>query len=97
MTPDCTTNAGQRVGVRVDRAQPRTSARGDLRLYRLDCKVGKKNTRTKATGYGDGSRYCRKGALRIRTYGTKLNLRITWYAPATGDYAAYGKTKTYKT
>lgn len=98
MKPECESNADQPIGARIDSATPRLSQRGDLRYYRLYCQVGKKKTtKTKATGYGDGSRYCTSGSLNIRTYGTKLKLRITWYAPATGDYAAYRKTKTYKT
>lgn len=92
---DCVTVAGQLVGVRV-RAQQRLTARGDVTYYALFCQVSKrKNIATKATGYGDGSRYCARGKLKIRTFGYKLKLRITWFAPATGSYTAYNRTKAY--
>ncbi len=49
---------------------------------------------TIAAGYG---RARNKGALKIRTFGYKVKLTITWRAPATSTYAAYTKTKRYKT
>lgn len=68
--------------------------RGDTRTFTLLCKkTNGKTTKTTATGNA-GTRYCKKGALNIRTYGAKLNFRITWKAPATGDYAAYTKVKS---
>ncbi len=36
------------------------------------------------------------GTVKIRTYGYRLTLRITWSAPATGTYAAYKQTRTYR-
>ncbi len=39
----------------------------------------------------------KNGAVFIRTYGYRLKLRITWSAPATGTYAAYKQTRTYRT
>ena len=96
-TPGCVTNANQRVGVRV-RAAQRMTTRGDVIFYSLFCQVSKKKTTvTSATRYGDGSRYCKKGTLKIRTYGLRLRIRITWTAPATGTYTAYAYTKTYNT
>ena len=106
MAAGCVTNApptsggssvsrasGQVVGATVSARQ-----RGDLRYYSLFCKVSKsKTTKTSSTGYGNGSRYCKKGALMIRTYGAKLVIRVTWNAPRVGSYAAYQQTKTYKT
>lgn len=95
MLPNCDSNATQAIGVTVT---AKLLTRGDLRLYTLYCQVSKKKTtRTRSTGYGDGSRYCKKGALKIRTYGQHLRIRVTWAAPATSTYAAYTKTKTYKT
>ena len=96
MKPGCETSAGQRVGVRVSSVKPRTDSRGDQRYYSLVCKVGNKTVKTKSAGYGNGSRKCSKGALNIRTYGTKLKLKVTWNAPATDTYKAYKKTKTLK-
>ena len=93
MAAHCVTNAGQNVGVTVFAQQ-----RGDLRYYTLVCRVSaKRTTATRATGYGNGSRYCPKGTLQIRTYGWHLKLRVAWGAPATGIYTAYSKTGTYKT
>lgn len=72
--------------------------RGDIQYFTLFCKVpGKKATKTRNAGYGDGSRYCKTGALKIRTYGNKLRISVTWAAPATDSYAAYHKTQRYKT
>ena len=96
MKPTCETNSGQRVGVRVTSVRPRTDGRGDQRYYSLVCKVGSKTVKTKSAGYGNGSRYCSTGALNIRTYGTKLKLKVTWNAPATDTYKAYKKTKSFK-
>ncbi len=94
MKPGCRTNAGKIIGVRVNSATPR----GDQAYYSLYCQVSKnKTTKTSSTGYGDGSRYCKKGALRIRTYGYRLKLRISWFAPATGNYTTYKTSKTYLT
>ncbi|MEI6622756.1 MAG: hypothetical protein WCP28_12705 [Actinomycetes bacterium] len=91
MKNGCHTNAGQHVGVTFTARQ-----RGDLRFATLYCQVSR--TRTAATAAtGTGSRYCRAGALKIRTYGFKLMLRITWSAPATGTYNAYRTTGTYLT
>lgn len=91
MRPHCKTNAGHRVGVAVS-----AHRRGDLRNYRLFCQVSKKRTaKTRATRYGDGSRYCRGGSLKIRTYGYRLRLRITWFAPKTADLRAYQRSKKY--
>ncbi len=39
----------------------------------------------------------KNGAVKIRTYGYRLKLRITWSAPAIGTYAAYKQTRTYRT
>lgn len=90
LKPGCKSTAGKWIGV--------TAAgrlRGDLRLYTLFCTAGKR--KPVATGYGDGSRYCRKGALKIRTYGNPLRLRINWVAPATTEYSAYSLTRHYRT
>ena len=99
MKSNCVTNSGQRVGVRVDSAKPRgTSQRGDVAYYRLFCQVTKtKTAKTVSAGYGGGYRICKKGALKIRTFGTRLSLKITWYAPANRGYAAYKLTRTYRT
>ncbi len=91
LKPGCVTNAGQRIGVSAA-----GRLRGDIRLYELFC-AGTKNQRTVPTGYGDGSRYCRKGALSIRTFGNRMRLRLTWYATATDSYSAYRLTRNYTT
>lgn len=98
MAANCTTNAGQPVAVRVTGVTPRSlKTRGDYPYYNLYCKVSKsKTTATKSAGYGKGYRICKKGSLRIRTYGQPLKLRVTWYAPATTDYDAYKLSKKYK-
>ncbi|MGV1080420.1 MAG: InlB B-repeat-containing protein, partial [Candidatus Nanopelagicales bacterium] len=92
MKPGCVTNAGKTVGVKV-RANART--RGDWAYYRLYCKVGAHKAwavKQNASGV-----YCKKGALRIRTYGYKLRLQITWSAPANARYTAYKRIKNYRT
>ncbi|MEI8082587.1 MAG: serine protease [Actinomycetes bacterium] len=38
-----------------------------------------------------------RGAVILRTKGYPLRLRITWSAPATGNYAAYRLTRSYRT
>ncbi|MEI8082827.1 MAG: hypothetical protein WCI74_13390 [Actinomycetes bacterium] len=95
--PGCVTNAGQHVGVRVS-ATLRLALRGDLRYDSVFCRVSaRKLIPTTATGYGDGSRYCKRGALKIRTYGHRLRVRVIWSAPAIGNYLAYSEGKTYRT
>ncbi|MEI8083973.1 MAG: hypothetical protein WCI74_19215, partial [Actinomycetes bacterium] len=37
------------------------------------------------------------GAVFIKTFGYRLKLRITWSAPAVGNFAAYLLTRTYRT
>ncbi len=79
---------------------------GLKRLTRPHCRTnaGQKVT-TKVTGQlaprGDATlcKVIRKknGAVFIRTYGYRLKLTITWSAPATGTYAAYKQTRTYRT
>ena len=88
---DCKTTAGQVVGVGVSAA-----ARGDVTYYSLYCKKSNgKTAKTRSTGHGDGTRYCKSGALRIRTYGYKLRIRVKWTAPATATFAAYKKVKSF--
>lgn len=90
MKAGCTTNAGQRVGVRVNASQ-----RGDASYYSLRCKASSSKFR-KVTRSASGA-YCKSGALQIVTKGYKLRLRVTWSAPATYDYAPYSKVKVYRT
>ncbi len=99
MKSKCVTNSGQRVGVRVDSAKPRgASQRGDVAYYSLFCQVTKtKTAKTVSAGYGGGYRICKKGSLKIRTYGLRLNLKVSWYAPANHGYAAYKLTRAYRT
>ncbi len=47
-------------------------------------------------------RYCsiirrKNGAVFIRTYGYRLNVRVVWKAPATATESAYKVTRTYRT
>ena len=92
MKPKCVTNSGARIGVKASAQQ-----RGDIQTFALFCKTSNgKISKTKATGNA-GTRYCKKGALNIRTQGAKLRLRVTWKAPATGDFAAYAKVRNYRT
>ncbi len=93
MRPRCVTNVDQPVGVRVNTATPR----GDLTYYKLFCSYKSKTFKTRSAGYGGGYQLCRKGTLKIRTYGTPLRLKISWFAPATTYAAAYKATKTYRT
>lgn len=86
----CVTNADQRVGVTAT-----TRLRGDQQYYKLYCKVGSKAKKPKLTA--DGTAYCSKGTLRIRTYGTKLRISLTWSSPAVSGYQALEVKKTYKT
>lgn len=91
MKPGCTTTSGQRIGVSVS-----AKLRGDVRGYSLFCKrANKQPTATKRLA--NGTRYCASGALKIRTYGQKLTLRITWKAPETATYNAYQKSRGYRT
>ena len=92
----CATNAGQVVGTTVLSAKPRVGTRGDSRLFKLYCKVGSKHRKTSSSGYGAGSRYCTQGALRIRTYGTPLKVRIQWHAPATDEFTAFTTSRAFK-
>lgn len=39
----------------------------------------------------------KNGKVTIRTYGTRLDLRITYKAPATSDYLSFYKTRVYHT
>ncbi len=99
MAPGCETNTDQRIGVRVLNVQPLPGTRGDVRFYSLVCQTKKQAKRgafstPTNTGYGKA---CKKGLLKIRTFGQKLKLTVVWEAPATGTYAAYKKTRTYTT
>lgn len=89
----CKTNAGQRVGTRIEVK----SARGDIRSPRLVCKVGSTTRSTIATGYGDGSRSCTKGRLVVRTYGSSFRIVVRWSAPAKKGFTSYKSTRTYRT
>ncbi|MEI8080721.1 MAG: right-handed parallel beta-helix repeat-containing protein [Actinomycetes bacterium] len=91
--PACKTNAGQTVGVSVA-AAPRSG----VRVYSLYCKKTNGTTSaTSATKYRNGSRYCKRGELRIRTYGKHLRIRVVWSAPARGDFTPYRMTRNYRT
>lgn len=92
MKPQCQTNANQRVGVKVSARQ-----RGDQKYYSLGCVTGKKSLRTTSTGYGDNSRFCKRGALVIRTHGAKIRLTVSWVAPETTGFAAFLQRVTYRT
>ena len=73
------------------------STRGDVSYFRLFCQgSGKSATATKSTGHGNGTRYCRPGALKLRTGNAKVRVGTTWYAPVTTTPSAYLKQATYK-
>lgn len=91
MKPSCTTTGGERIGVTV-----KGKLRGDIRTYNLFCKRENKRP-TPTQRLANGARYCKSGALKIRTYGTPLALRITWKAPATSTYKQYLKSRSYRT
>lgn len=85
MKPKCTTNAGQRIGVKAG-----ADRRIDQAYFRLYCKVpGAKTTGTRSTARGDGSRYCPSGSLKVRALVSGLTLRVVWSAPATQDVTTY--------
>lgn len=94
--PGCATSAGQRVGVRVGARR-----RGDVRTdpyFRLFCQISRTRTAaTTDTRHGDRARYCRRGALMIRTLGKKLRVDIVWAAPAAGPFGAYVELRAYRT
>jgi hypothetical protein len=93
LRPDCRTNAGQVIGVKVT-----ARMRGDLTLYRLYCQVGSNRSKKPVkTKYGNAAQYCRRGALKIQTYGHKLQLRIVWTAPATDEFDEYQVTRKFRT
>ncbi len=90
MKPNCVTNAGNKIGVTVS-----AQLRGDMRYYSLYCKVT--SGRKTAVSKSNSGAYCKAGSLRIKTYGYKLRLRVTWAASATSIYKAFRQVKTYKT
>ena len=90
MKAGCVTDAGQRVGVSVS-----ARLRGDQQYYSLYCKVGSKSAKPKVAD--NGTRYCSKGTMRIRTYGKKLRVTVTWSAPATTGYQKLKQKKSYTT
>lgn len=91
MKAHCRTDADQLIGVSLAVSEPK----GDVRRASLRCKIGHKFTATKATGYGNGTRYCPKGALTIRTFGKKIKAKVTWYAPETDAFKKFHKVKNY--
>jgi hypothetical protein len=92
MRPGCKTNAQQRVGVKVRSATPR----GDVRYYKLFCAKNGQQSKTRSAGYGGGYRVCKTGTMKIRTYGTPLRLKISWFAPATSTFGSYKVEKSYR-
>lgn len=90
MKPGCETTAGIRIGLRAH-----VTARGDVQLSSLFCKAAGSKP-TKVAHLSDGRDYCRKGALKIRTYGRSIKAAIVWSAPATDTYLAYEHKHTYK-
>lgn len=90
MKSSCTTNAGQRVGVRAT-----GKLRGDVRAFTLFCQISP-NKKTKTVS-SNGSRICRKGKLRVRTHGKPITLHVSWSAPASGTYATYKQAKAFRT
>lgn len=90
MKSNCVTNAGQRVVVKVT-----ANKKHAVRSNSLYAQVSK-NKKVGASLAAGGKRYAKKGSLRIRTYGYKATYKVTWSAPAVGDYAGYTYTKTYK-
>lgn len=66
-----------------------------MTYYTLYCKVGAHKNR--AVSKNAAGAYCKKGSLRIRTFGHKLRLQIRWSAPAAKGFAAYKKSKNYRT
>lgn len=70
--------------------------RGDVRYYQLFCV--KKNVRQSVTSAGFGGYLdCRNSALKIRTFGAALKIKIMWKAQATTGFSAYRKSHTYTT
>lgn len=93
--PNCVTNAGQRVSVVVNAR----AARGDVRYYRLYCQTAKQAKAGTATAAKNSTRgqYCSRGALKIRTLGKKLKVRISWVAPSDAGHRSFKETRSYLT
>lgn len=87
----CRTGNGQRVGVKV-----KSRMRGDMRSFRLYCQSSVAN-RNKTARADDGSRYCKRGALKIRTFGRPQTLSIFWSAPASPGFLPYAMSATSRT
>ena len=93
-----TTPSGERIGVSAN-VVGKVATRGDGvngKVFQLRCLKKGKTSKPKRVGYGQ---WCSKkqGKLVIKVVRHGHKLRITWYAPATGNYAAYALTETYKT
>ncbi len=90
MKANCRTNAGEIVGVKTVKANPKSKAK-----YTLFCQVTNRKTAGTRAASG-GTRYCAKGELRVRTYGTRLSLRATWFARGNATFDLYQLIKTYR-
>jgi hypothetical protein len=91
MKPPCTPMRGQRIGVKVG-----ANRRGDQAYFRLYSKV----PGAKATGTGQlvaamDRGYCTSGSLKVRAL-AGIDPARCLSAPATSDFKAYRKSKSYK-
>lgn len=79
-------------------AARRAVSRGGVPLFQMYCLLsGGRTAATLPTGYGDGTRYCSRGGLILRTNGYRLRVSIRWAAPATSNYRAFARSRSYST
>lgn len=97
----CRSDSGAPIGTRVTQTHPNSGLRGDVvqsrRAFKLFCGGKHASKRLSNTGYGDGSKYCKRGSLRIRTNGTKARGVIRWFAPATATESALSVSTRFRT
>lgn len=59
-------------------------------------KVRGKSLLTRGDMAGAFRVYKQKGVWKLKTYGSKANVRVIWSAPGNADYTAYKQTRAYK-
>jgi hypothetical protein len=96
MAAGCATSAHRHIAARIDMLKLRATTRGDTRLATLYCQVSASQiAATVSARTGRGYRECSKGAMKIRTYGYKLELELHWHAAPSTMHAAFDRTQRY--